>query len=77
MYNSIKALPAKKTGKGALSQLEVVQYGWWHHTGDLPPQVPQREFIQLDPETQLQLDNQLMRDMDTALHLNSPIVLKF
>ena len=77
LYNSINALPAKKTSKKVLSQLEVVQYGWWHNIGDLPPQVPQREFIQLDPKTKLQLDNQLMSDMNTALHLNSPIVLKF
>ena len=70
-------MPAQKTGKNVLSKLEVVQYGWWHNIGDLPPQVPQRKFIDTDPKASIKLENNLMRSMNKLLHLDSPIVLKF
>jgi len=64
LYNSIKS-------DG--NTLKVIQYGKWHHDGEVPTTVA-REFITTTTKNKEKLDKKFMDDVKKALRSNKKVV---
>tara|TARA_R100000654_G_scaffold35468_2_gene60920 strand:- start:1293 stop:1718 length:426 start_codon:yes stop_codon:yes gene_type:complete len=62
--------------KGTSEGLTLNEYGFFHHTGNLKPGTPQRQFITTSKKDIMPIFDKFKKDVNQALRRKTPLVLE-